>query len=226
MSSSAENVSKRARIVIIEDHPVVRHGLAGLIEDEPDFHVVGLAATADEALAKVDQLKPDIAIVDIALGESSGLDLITRLHAAAPTLYLLALSMHDESLYAERALQAGAHGYIMKKEAMDKVMTAIRRVLSGEVYISERMASRMVNKLLDRAGPKSSLETLSPREFEVFQMIANSVGPTEIANRLRLSVKTVETHREKIKQKLGLKTGADLTRYAVKWALETAGTPS
>jgi DNA-binding NarL/FixJ family response regulator len=216
------SVSVKSRVLLVEDHPVVRHGVAALIEDEPDLSVCGLAETGTEAIKLIPQSKPQVVIIDISLGEESGLDLIKQVHDTWPQLPILALSMHDESLYAERALRAGAMGYIMKKEAMDKVMTAIRRVLAGEIYISEKMASRMVHKLIDRGGAKSNspLEQLSDREFEVFNLIAQSIGPKEIAQRLSLSVKTIETHREHIKEKLGLKSGAELTRFALEWSMQ------
>ena len=211
----------KSRVMIVEDHPMVRQGLAVLIEDEPDLTICGLTEGSEETLRMIPQMKPDVIVIDIALGEESGLTLIKQVHDKWPELPVLALSMHDEALYAERALRAGAMGYIMKKEAMDKVMTAIRRVLAHEIFVSEKMASRMVNKLLDRRGgeTKNPLETLSDREFEVFNLISQGIGPTEIAQRLSLSVKTVETHREHVKEKLGLKSGAELTRFALEWAM-------
>ncbi|HEY7088217.1 MAG TPA: response regulator transcription factor [Tepidisphaeraceae bacterium] len=220
--SSGQPAIKQARVLIVEDHAVVLEGLATLIDDEPDFKVVGGAENAEEALKLVSQVKPDVVIVDIALGETSGLDLIKQLHDDRPSMPLLALSMHDESLYAERALRAGAKGYIMKKEARKKVMDALRQVLGGEIYVSEKVALRMAHKLVDRQSSKggSVLEQLSDREFEIFNLIAHGVGPTEIANRLQVSVKTVETHRERIKQKLDLKTGQALTRFAVEWSMQ------
>lgn len=208
--------------MLVEDHPVVRHGLAMLIDDEADLLVCGGAESAEEALQRIPELQPDVVVIDIALGEQSGLELIKQLTDQMPNLPLLALSMHEEALYAERALRACAKGYIMKKEAMEKVMTAIRRVLSGEIYISEKMASRMVNKFIDRRGAKagSPLEKLSDREFEVFTLISQGIGPTQMAQRLSVSVKTIETHREHVKEKLALKTGAELTRFALQWAMD------
>jgi DNA-binding NarL/FixJ family response regulator len=218
-NSKADNPS---RVLVVEDHAVVLEGLTILIDDQPDFKVVGGAETIEQALKLVPQLKPDIVIVDISLGEQSGLDLIRQLHEERPNLPILALSMHDESLYAERALRAGAKGYIMKKEAMKNVMIAVRRILRGEIYVSEKIALRMAHKLVDPQAVKagSALEQLSDREFEVFKLIAEGIGPTEIASRLDVSVKTIETHRERVKQKLGLKNGQALTRYAVQWSLD------
>jgi DNA-binding NarL/FixJ family response regulator len=218
---NTESPAKKARVLLVEDHPVVRHGLSMLIDDEPDLSICGGAESARETMPLVRKLKPNVVVIDIALGDGSGLDLIKEIHDALPDLPILALSMHDEAVYAERALRAGAKGYIMKKEAMDKVMTAIRRVLAGELYVSEKMAARMVNKLINpRATSAGPVDTLSDREFEVFRLIADGIGPTEIAQRLSLSVKTIETHREHIKEKLGLKTGAELTRYSLQWAME------
>jgi DNA-binding NarL/FixJ family response regulator len=210
----------KARVLLVEDHAVVRHELAMLIGDEPDLSVCGGAGTAAEALAAVRKLKPDVVVIDISLGNDSGLDLIKQVRELHPGLPILALSMHDEAVYAERAVRAGAKGYVMKKEATDLVLTAIRRVLAGEVYLSERMASRMLRKLVHPGGAledASPVESLSAREFEVFNLIARGVGPSEIAQRLGLSVKTIETHREHIKEKLGLKDRAELTRYALQW---------
>ena len=220
-NDSANSVTKKSRVLLVEDHPVLRHGLAMLIDDEPDLAVCGGAESIREATALIRKLKPDVVLVDITLSDGSGLDLIKSAHESDPDLPLLALSMHDEAVYAERALRAGARGYVMKKEAMDKVMTAIRRVLDGEIYVSEKMADRMVRKLVHAEQPeeKTGLEALSDREFEVFRFIAQGVGPTEIARRLDVSVKTIETHREHIKEKLGLKTGAELIRFSLRWAM-------
>jgi DNA-binding NarL/FixJ family response regulator len=208
--------------MLVEDHPVVRHGLALLIAAEPDFAVGGGAESAEDALLLIPRVKPDIVILDVAVGENSGLQLVKSIRDAWPDLSVLALSIHDEALYAERALRAGAQGYIMKKEPVENVMTAIRRVLAGEIYLSERMSSRLIGKLIGRrgAGPDGALARLSDREFEVFNLIARSIGPSEIAQRLSVSVRTVETHRERIKQKLGLRCGAELTRFSVEWTMK------
>jgi DNA-binding NarL/FixJ family response regulator len=218
-----QNSNAKSRVFIVDDHAVVRQGLTALINDEPDLIVCGTADSMKHASTDIRQIQPDIAIIDMSLGDGSGLDLIKELREVLPKLPMLALSMHDEAVYAERAIRAGAMGYIMKKEAMDKVMTAIRRVLAGEVYVSEKTATRMVRKLVDPSdarGEAPGLSALSDREFEVFRFIARGVGPSEIAQKLGVSVKTVETHREHIKEKLGLKTGAELTRFCVQWSTE------
>jgi DNA-binding NarL/FixJ family response regulator len=212
----------KARVLLVDDHPIVRQGLGQLINEEPDLSIVGEAEDFQQALAAVDTANPDVAIVDISLKDRSGIELIKEFRAKRPDLPILVLSMHDESLHAERVLRAGAKGYIMKQEATEQVMNAIRRVLRGEVYLSERMSSRMVNRLV--AGPQnvggSPIERLSDREFEVFQMIGQGVGPSEIAERLGLSVKTVETHRERIKEKLNLASGSELIRYAMQYVMD------
>ncbi len=211
----------KTRVLIVEDHPIVRHGLEMLINDEADLTVCGEAESTKEAADQMRKTKPDVVLVDIALSDGSGLDLIKELHAAYPDIPLLAVSMHDESIYAERALRAGAKGYIMKKAAMDSLLVAIRKVLSGEIYLSEAMSSRLLKKLMNPGDVTSSpIDSLTDREFQVFRLIAEGIGPSEIANRLQLSVKTIETHREHIKEKLGLKSGTELTRFSLQWSME------
>jgi DNA-binding NarL/FixJ family response regulator len=209
----------KSRVFLVEDHPVVREGLSILIGGEGDLTVCGSAGSISEAMPMLRELKPDVVVLDITLGDGNGLDLIDEIHDEAPDLPILVLSMHDESVYGERALRAGAKGYIMKSEAMDQVRAAIRQVLAGEIYVSQSMATRMVHKLINLRVPKapSLLDTLSDREFQIFRMIADGVGPTEIASRLHVSVKTIETHREHIKEKLGVKSGAELRRFASQW---------
>jgi DNA-binding NarL/FixJ family response regulator len=207
----------KSRIFLVEDHPIVREGLTMLIGGEGDLAICGSAGSVRETMPMVRKLKPDAVVVDITLDDGNGLDLIQELHDYDAKLPILALSMHDEAVYAERAMRAGAKGYIMKSEAMDKVRAAIRRVLDGEIYVSEKMATRMVQKLVNLRETPSQLDALTDREFQVFRMLADDIGPTEIAKRLNVSVKTVETHREHIKDKLGLKGGAELRRFATQW---------
>lgn len=218
----AESRATKARVLLVDDHPIVRQGLGQLINEEPDLTICGEAEDFQAALTALDDTRPDVAIVDISLKDRSGIELVKEIRARKPELPILVLSMHDESLHAERVLRAGAKGYIMKQEATEQVMNAIRRVLRGEVYLSERMASRMVNRLV--AGPQnvggSPIERLSDREFEVFQMIGQGVGPSDIAEKLGLSVKTVETHRERIKEKLNLASGSELIRYAMQYVMD------
>ncbi len=221
--SSRPSVSK-ARVMLVDDHPIVRQGLANLIDAESDLVVCAQTENAAEALRVLTEAHPDVVVIDISLSDRSGLDLVKDIRARAPELPTLVLSMHDESLYAERALRAGAKGYIMKQEATEKVMDGIRKVLGGEIFVSGKMAARLMNQAV---RPKSSigenpLSRLSDRELEVFTMIGRGMGTREIANKLLLSIKTVEAHREHIKEKLSLKTGTELMRYAVQYTLEEA----
>jgi DNA-binding NarL/FixJ family response regulator len=220
-----DSAEPRARILIVDDHPVVRNGLRMLIDDEPDLIVCGEAGDADEAIRVLDAKKPDLVIVDLSLKGSSGLELIKRIKSRTTTSKMLVSSMFDESLYAERVLNAGALGYVSKQEAMEKVVEAIRCVLSGRVYLSAAMSDRMLHRLArdQKAPERSPVETLSDRELEVFELIGRGRTTAEIANQLHLSVKTVETHREKVKAKLGLKSAAELYQYAVRWVMEQGG---
>jgi DNA-binding NarL/FixJ family response regulator len=225
MTTTTQDASTRKHsILLIDDHPIVRQGLAQLINQESDLQVTSEAATAREALEALEEgaAPPDVAIVDISLEDRSGIELIKDLRARHPQLPVLALSMHDEALYAERALRAGAKGYIMKQEATEKVMTAIRKVLAGQIYVSEKMAARLVDQVVDRKPGEgdSPLSRLSDRELEIFGMIGRGMGTREVANKLSLSIKTIEAHREHIKEKLRLRSGTELMRMAVQYALE------
>ncbi|MHC4387497.1 MAG: response regulator transcription factor [Planctomycetota bacterium] len=210
---------KKTKILIVDDHPIVRQGLAELINHEQDLTVCAQAEDAIEALRTIKEIEPNMVIVDISLKETSGLELIKDIGAQYGNLPVLALSMHDESLYAERALRAGAKGYIMKAEATENVVTAIRKVLSGEIYVSDRMAAKMVRKLVGgrRETGASAIERLSDRELEVFSLIGQGQGTRQIAEKLHLSVKTVETYRAHIKEKLNLADANELLQYAIQW---------
>jgi DNA-binding NarL/FixJ family response regulator len=223
MTTIPESGTRKRSILLIDDHPIVRQGLAQLINQEPDLHVSSEAASAREALEMLEKEMPDIAIVDISLDDRSGIELIKDLRARNENLPVLVLSMHDEALYAERALRAGAKGYIMKQEATEKVMTAIRKALEGQIYVSERMAARLLDQFVSaKPGEEESpLGRLSDRELEIFSMIGRGLGTREIANKLFLSIKTVEAHREHIKEKLKLRSGTELMRMAVQHALES-----
>jgi DNA-binding NarL/FixJ family response regulator len=215
-NKSGEN---KTRILIVDDHPIVRQGLTELINQEEDLMVCEQAEDAAEAMGIIKKLKPDMAIVDISLKETSGMELIKDIKVKHPNLVILALSMHDESLYAERALRAGAKGYVMKAEATEKVVTAIRKILSGQIYVSDKMAAKMVRKLVG-GGPDvgvSAIERLSDRELEVFRLIGQGFGTRQIAERLHLSIKTIETYREHIKEKLNLADASELLQYAIQW---------
>jgi len=222
--SAAPKRATKARVMLVDDHPIVRQGLANLIEDEEDLTVCAQAESAEGALAAMETARPDVIVIDVALGERSGLELVKDVRARWPEMPMLVLSMHDELLYAERALRAGAKGYIMKQEATEKVMEGIRKVLDGELYVSERMAARLMTQAVhDRGAPPANpLSRLSDRELEVFTMIGHGLGTREIAQRLILSIKTVEAHREHIKEKLNLKNGTELMRFAVQYTLQEA----
>jgi DNA-binding NarL/FixJ family response regulator len=209
----------KTRILIVDDHPIVRQGLTELINQEDDLVVCEQAEDATEAMGIIKKLKPDMAIVDISLKETSGMELIKDIKVQYPNLVILALSMHDESLYAERALRAGAKGYVMKAEATEKVVTAIRKILSGQIYVSDRMAAKMVRKLVGGSPDVgvSAIERLSDRELEVFHLIGQGHGTRQIAERLHLSIKTIETYREHIKEKLNLADASELLQYAIQW---------
>jgi DNA-binding NarL/FixJ family response regulator len=207
------------RIYIVDDHPMMRDGLRQLISGEVDLEVCGEAEDAPQARQEIAALNPSLVIVDISLRSSSGLELIKDLHAQSPDLSVLVISMHDESLYAERVLRAGARGYIMKQEGGRKIMEAIRRVISGRTYVSDKMASIIVDLFSGRRSESQSpVEKLSDREFEVFQLIGKGLSTKEIADRLHVSVKTIEVHRVNIKQKLSLHTATELIHFAVRWS--------
>ena len=211
-----------ARVMIVDDHALIRRGLAELIAQEPDLEVCGEASDAGEALALLAKAKPDLLVVDISLGGVSGLELIKRARAKDERAKIVVSSMHDDDLYAERALRAGATGYVNKNEAPDKLVEAMQAVLRGGTFFSPavtaRLLQRAVGKQQDR--PASYTSQLSDRELEVFEMIGQGVPTRGIAERLHLSVKTIETHREKIKAKLKLRSGVELGRAAVQWVLE------
>ena len=209
----------RKNILIVDDHPMMRDGLAALITAQPDLAVCAQAADAREALQAIESLRPDLVLMDISLPGKSGLEAIKDIQSLAPGLATLVLSMHDEALYAERVLRAGARGYVMKQEGGKRIMDGIRAVLEGKVFVSEKMSARIMNAFTGRraAEATSSVESLSDREFEVFQLIGRGRSTKEIADQLHLSVKTVEVHRVNIKAKLQLATSSELVHYAVRW---------
>lgn len=207
------------RLLIVDDHPMMRTGLAQLIDNEGDLKVCAEADNAGQAIAAAAKQKFDLALVDISLPDKNGLELIKDLRTLSPDLPILVVSMHDELIYAERVLRAGARGYIMKQEGGQKFLQAIRRVLAGQVFVSEAISARILENLSGNLPESSSspVRRLSDREFEVFQLIGQGIGTGDIATRLHLSVKTVEVHRANIKQKLNLSTATELVRYAVRW---------
>src|SRR4051794_32797505 len=212
----------KSKVLLIDDHPIVRQGLVQLINEEPDLVVCGEASSAREAMDLAERTQPDVAVVDISLEDRSGVELIKDFRLRQPKMLCLALSMYDESMYGVRVLRAGGRGYIMKQEVTKKVITAIRRVLAGQVYVSEAMASRLVGQLVlgktDADGSPTS--DLSDRELEVLTMIGRGLGTREVAERLFISVKTVEAHKERLKEKLKLNSSTELVRFAVQFTLD------
>lgn len=216
-NSTLPSTARKIRVFIVDDHPIVRHGLAQVIGQEPDFEICGEAAEASTAFRQIEQTKPDLAIIDIMLRDASGLELIKQIRACNDQVKMLVTSMHDETLYAERALRAGAMGYVKKEEAVTKVIEAMRQVLKGKIYLSPAMADHFLHRAL-RGGEepeRSPIERLSDRELEVFELIGRGLTTRQIAERLHLSTKTIETHREHIKAKLQLKNNNELVRQAV-----------
>lgn len=213
----------RFSVLLIDDHPVVRKGLAELIDAQPDLRVCAQAHDRASALAAIDESVADIAVTDLSLREGSGLDLIAELKQKAPKMPVLVLSMHEEQLYAERSLRAGASGYIMKHEATENLLDAIRRVIAGEVYLAPAMSSVLLNRYVATNGQpnRSPLEVLSDRELEVFNLIGQGLPTRQIAEKLKLGTKTVDTHREHIKQKLGFGSANELLRFAIQHSLSS-----
>ncbi|QNI30154.1 response regulator transcription factor [Alloacidobacterium dinghuense] len=209
--------SARKKVFIVDDHPLLRQGLALMINRENDLMVCAEAEEAQAVMKAIAADKPDILIVDISLNGPDGLDLLKNIRALYPDLPVLILSMHDESIYAERALRARANGYIMKQEATEKVLVAVRRILGGEIYLSDRMASKLLHQYISGASTDldSQLSALSDRELEVFRLIGEGRGTRQIAEKLHLSIKTVETYQAHIKDKLSLRSGRELVQHAI-----------
>jgi DNA-binding NarL/FixJ family response regulator len=212
----------RIKILIVDDHPIVREGLAARIARQSDLTVCGEAEDVADALDLVKTTQPDLAIIDLSLKSGQGLDLIKRIHASSPNTKALVSSMYDESLYAERALRAGALGYVNKQEMSEKIIEAIRQVLDGKIYLSPRMTERFLQRAVGSPPQlgKSPIETLTDRELEIFKLIGKGKTTRQIAADLHLSIKTVETHRENIKSKLNIVNAAELSREAVQWVME------
>jgi len=206
-------------IFIVDDHPIVRQGLALLINREPDLAVCGDAEEAGSALDRIEELRPDLVVLDISLNGPDGLDLLKTIRARDFNLPVLILSMMDEVLYAERGLRAGANGYIMKQQATEQVLVAIRRILGGEIYVSERMSNKMLHLFVggSPAQQSSPVADLTDRELEVFRLIGEGHGTRQIADELHLSIKTVESYQAHIKEKLLLKNGRELVQRAIQW---------
>jgi DNA-binding NarL/FixJ family response regulator len=215
----------KAGVLLVDDHPIVRDGLSQLINCEPDLMVCGEAESAEEAVRATAKLHPDLVIVDITLEGANGIELIKNLRAFDPALRIFVLTMHDESHYAERALRAGANGYMMKREVRGRIIEAIRTVLAGEDYVSERMQKSLVHQYLYGTTGKepSPIARLSDRELEVLNLLGKGQSTRDIAKRLHLSQKTVDSHRTHLKEKLNLKTGSDLIHFAFEWVCSEEG---
>ena len=209
----------KVKIFLVDDHPLVREWLTNLIQQQPDLVVCGESEDAPHALQEIDAIKPDVAIVDISLKQGSGIELIKNLKALQPGVAVIVLSMHDERLYAERALRAGARGYIMKSETAKKVIMVIRQVLGGKIYMSENLTALFAEKFVDGRLPASGslVEQLSDRELETFQLLGKGYETRQVAEMMKVSMKTVQAHCAHIKEKLKLTNAAELLREAVRW---------
>ena len=217
-SAASSPAQKKSRILIIDDHVMVREGVAEIIKHEPDLDVCGTATTADEGIEAVRKLKPDLILVDITLPGKNGVEFIKDVRAMNPDLRILVMSMHDESLYADRVLRAGGRGYIRKQEGGEKLIEALRRVVRGEIAVSEKMTGKLLEKFSGRKTIDSPLEGLSDRELEVFQLIGQGKTMKEIGDELHISPKTVEVHRSHIREKLKITSAAELIAYAARWS--------
>ena len=212
-------MAKKIKILLVDDHPLVREGVANLINQQPDLEVCGEAGNEPQALELIGATRPDVAVVDISLENGSGIELIKSIKANHPSVAMLALSMHDESLYAERVLRAGARGYLMKREAAKKVIHGIRAVLAGQLYVSEKIAAMMAEKFVEgrTAASGSPVEQLSDRELEVFQLLGRGHSTRQIADHLHVGFKTVQAYCARIKEKLKLANATELLREAFRW---------
>ena len=206
-------------ILMVDDHPIVREGMALFLNTQPDLDLCHQAGTADEALAVLDAHRPALAIVDISLAKDSGLELIKVMRSRDNALPILAMSLHDESIFAERALRAGANGYLMKHEATANILRAVRQVLAGDIYLSVAMHNLLARGMAAPAKPQGRWPSasVSEREFEVLHMLALGFGSRQMSEKLNRSIKTIESHRASLKRKFGLETGADLVRFAARW---------
>lgn len=210
-------VTTKAGVYLIDDHPVIVQGISMLINAEPDLQVVGTSATWTTALKEIEKLKPEVVVLDITLANANGVEVLKNLKVHFPEQKVLMLSMHDENLYASRAMKAGAYGYLMKQSATEEVVIAIRKVLQGELYLSPGMSRNMMAKLIGRTRPEgaSAFDKLSDRELEVYELVGGGLTTRQIADRLHLSVKTIETHKAHLKEKLNLESANALVQHAI-----------
>jgi DNA-binding NarL/FixJ family response regulator len=227
MATRAQMTSqaKKCRVLLVDDHPIVRQGLALLIDREPDLCVCGEGDSAHTAFHAIKTLRPDLVVLDISLSGPDGLDVLKEIRTKTENLPILILSMHDESIYAERAMRAGANGYIMKQEATERVLVAIRRILQGDVYLSDRLTNTMLQQYVHGASTakKSPLVNLTDRELEVFRLIGEGHPTRQIADELHLSVKTIESYQAHIKEKLALRNARELVQHAIEWTVNLKG---
>jgi DNA-binding NarL/FixJ family response regulator len=214
---------QRAKVLIVDDHPLVREGLAARIAGEPDLEVCGQASDVDDALALLDATAPALIIVDLTLKTGHGLNLVRKVSQRAPHAKILVLSAHEEALFGERSIQAGAHGYVNKQEAQEKVIAAMRAVLRGERYLSKELIQRLIGRAAVKRAKVGGIASLTDRELEVFELIGRGKSTRSIAQTLHLSIHTIESHRENIRAKLSLRNGAELVQRAVQWVLEPRG---
>jgi DNA-binding NarL/FixJ family response regulator len=219
VKKQAKKNETKTQILLVDDHPIVRDGLTTIINHQRDLNVCGGADDAHQALKAISELKPDIVVVDISLKNSDGIELTKSIKAKYPKLRVLVLSVHDESIYAERALRAGARAYLMKEVVSENIVKAIRSVSKGEIYVSDTISKKFLHKIAgDKATTtKTPVENLSDREFEIFRLIGEGYKASQIAKKLHLSVKTIETYRERLKEKLNITDASKLLRYAIKW---------
>ncbi|MDD4871677.1 MAG: response regulator transcription factor [Kiritimatiellae bacterium] len=220
MTTSKQSSKQKKRVFIVDDHPIVRYGITRILNNEHDFTVCGDAESAEKALAAIGNLHPDIIIVDISLKDMDGLQLTRTIRARYPNLPIVILSMHDERIYAHKALRAGANGYIMKEESSEKLVLAIRQILKGDIFVSAQVQKNVLHAYASKEGARETpvINKLSDREREIFLLVGAGHTSKSIANKLNLSVKTIETHRSRIKQKFGLDGSARMTLAAVEWA--------
>jgi DNA-binding NarL/FixJ family response regulator len=219
VDSKTKHRNGQVRVFLVDDHPLMRQGVGQLINAQPDMEVCGEAEDASSAMRGIESTEPDAAIIDISLRGSNGIELIKNLKALYKFLPILVLSMHDEGIYAQRVLRAGALGYVMKQEAAEKVVAALRRIMSGEIYVNEKVGSQMLHQALTGRGKPdaSPIDRLSDRELEVIEAIGQGKPTREIARDLNVSVKTIESHRAHIKDKIGLKNASELVKFSVQW---------
>jgi len=217
-------LARKSRILLVDDHPIVRQGLGLLIDREPDLSICGEADGAHSAFHAITTLRPDLVVLDVSLSGPDGLDILKEIRSKSGSLPVLILSMHDETIYAERALRAGANGYIMKQEATEKVLVAIRRILQGDLYLSERLTNTMLHHFAHGTLSKNSpIVGLTDRELEIFRLIGEGHSTRQIANELHLSVKTIESHQAHIKEKLALRNARELVQHAIEWTVNLSG---